>query len=464
MDARIKSSFPKQTLRRAPLRPPRLEWIMAVFMLIVQQAAFTMLPVIMSMDPEADLLIEDTGVKWNKRMEAAASSDVESPLNTIAQFVSMFFIIGVATLRPRRIAAVWVKNPFVFIYVLVIFLSALWSLHPDISIKRAISYFLTISIAVYLFTSFEIDDCIRVFVYSFAISAAGSIIFAALVPRYGIMWAGTLEGNWRGVFVHKNGLGAEMVVGLFTQLYLLAARVWRRGWGIFWAAVFYGLVVLSKSGTALILSSLYIFMFFLYLLWLQHKVIGFGAAALFVFGLIGIGMGLYVDPEIMLGLMGKDASLTGRTDIWAEVLDLIAQKPILGWGYQAMFNPADPTTIVLWERIGGWQAPNAHNSFLQLTLELGFVGLISMILFLLTALWRALRCCFTGVVPLGYFSLVFIVATLIEGLAEAGMGGAQNPGWILFNLLAFACGQRLSSRRGQRPDPFLSRKPVQCDK
>jgi exopolysaccharide production protein ExoQ len=428
-----------------------LEWIMAVFMLIVQQMAFTLLPTIMSTDPEASVLTEDPNVKWNKRYEAAASSDLESPLNTIGQFVSVFLIIITAVLRPRRIAAVWIRNPYVFIYVAVIFLSAFWSLHPDVTTKRAFSYLLTISIAVYLFASFEIEDCIRVVMYSFAISAVGSIVFAVLVPSYGIMWGAGLEGNWRGVYMHKNGLGGNMTLALFTRLYLLAARVGWRGWGIFWAAVFYGLVVLSKSGTSLIISTLYIFMLLLYVLWLQHKTIGYGAAALFALVLIVIGIELAADPETMLGLIGKDPTLTGRTDIWAAVLDLIAQKPLLGWGYQAMFDPRDPVTIAFWERIGGWQATSAHNSFLEITLELGYVGLFSMIMFLLIALWRALRCCFTGVVPLGYFSLVLFVATLIAASDEAGMGHPQNPDWILFNLLAFACGQSLSLRRGQRP-------------
>jgi O-antigen ligase len=132
---------------------------------------------------------------------------------------------------------------------------------------------------------------------------------------------------------------------------------------------------------------------------------------------------------------------------------------LLGWGYGATFVRGDPITKVLWERLG-WEAPGPHNSFLTITLEVGFVGLFLMIIILTTALWRGLRCCLTGVLPLGYFSLVLLIGILINSLTE-GSAMSQGLGWIVFNMLAFACGQSLSlvrqaklasSRRKSGPD------------
>ena len=52
------------------------------------------------------------------------------------------------------------------------------------------------------------------------------------------------------------------------------------------------------------------------------------------------------DSESALGIIGKDATLTGRVDLWQQVLKLVDEKPVLGWGYRAMWQPDDPSTEV----------------------------------------------------------------------------------------------------------------------
>jgi hypothetical protein len=68
--------------------------------------------------------------------------------------------------RLRDVAIVVVDNPFVFIFAAMLFLSALWSFHPDLTLKWALSYLM--------------------------------ILFVLMFPSLGIS-GGALEGNWRGV-------------------------------------------------------------------------------------------------------------------------------------------------------------------------------------------------------------------------------------------------------------------------
>ena len=42
-------------------------------------------------------------------------------------------------------------------------------------------------------------------------------------------------------------------------------------------------------------------------------------------------------PDLLFSLLGKDATLTGRTGIWSAVIDSIAKRPLLGYGYQAFW-------------------------------------------------------------------------------------------------------------------------------
>ncbi len=61
---------------------------------------------------------------------------------------------------------------------------------------------------------------------------------------------------------------------------------------------------------------------------------------------------------------------TGRTAIWAVVVDLIHQRPLWGWGY-ASSNILIPEAAV----DIGFTAGHAHNAFLQIILSVGYIGL-----------------------------------------------------------------------------------------
>jgi O-antigen ligase len=48
--------------------------------------------------------------------------------------------------------------------------------------------------------------------------------------------------------------------------------------------------------------------------------------------MVGAGLQLWLtaNTEVLLSLMGKDATLTGRTELWASVLDMIWKKTFAG--------------------------------------------------------------------------------------------------------------------------------------
>ena len=48
-----------------------------------------------------------------------------------------------------------------------------------------------------------------------------------MFPEIGIMSGGELEGNWRGIYPHKNVLGFAMAVAVFVQLQLIAMETKR---------------------------------------------------------------------------------------------------------------------------------------------------------------------------------------------------------------------------------------------
>ena len=84
----------------------------------------------------------------------------------------------------------------------------------------------------------------------------------------------------------------------------------------------------------------------------------------------------------VLGLLGRDATLTGRTQIWALAGDAVAARPALGHGADAFWRSGYGDRL-RWSF--GESAVHAHNAWIDLVLGLGVLG-ASVVLVLLVAL------------------------------------------------------------------------------
>ena len=420
----------------------RLGWPVAVAAIVVQQGAFVSSPVL------------------SKFVTAVGSPDAQANiLNTLAVFLNIVLIAPFCLLHFRRFVTVISGNKLASALLVLMFLSVTWSIHPDVTFRRDVNYFSTILTACYLAQQFDIDEIMRILSWGIAISVVFSFLFVAAFPIDAIHqpspWhgeGGDIAGDWKGVFSHKNNLGHVMIVGIFVELYMLTATSQPIG-RLFWHTILLGgcivLCIFSHSGTALILASIYLVGAILFLL-LQHarKYFGVGLATLAIVVATIIFI-LFVYPDLLFGFLGRDETLTGRTELWALVLRFIWDRPLLGWGYSAMWLPDDDITRAISDAVG-WDVPEAHNALLDVTLQMGIVGLVIVLSFIVVSIWRAMRCVLVGDYKLGMYSLIFFLGVNISGITESTLAQNQSIEWVVFNVLSFCCG--LTLMRGQRAD------------
>jgi O-antigen ligase len=136
--------------------------------------------------------------------------------------------------------------------------------------------------------------------------------------------------------------------------------------------------------------------------------------------------------------------------VWEVVLKLIRLKPMLGWGYGAMWLGDRNLRLI------GWSPASSHDAFLEIALYTGLLGTAVFLIVLGIALWRALRCCLIGDDRLGAFSLIFFIPTILAGTIEITLAQNQNMEWLLFNVLSFSCGLELAKLRATRSAPVNS--------
>ena len=107
-----------------------------------------------------------------------------------------------------------------------------------------------------------------------------------------------------------------------------------------------------------------------------------------------------------------------------------------------MWLPTVPVAIAV-SRAVGWSVPQAHNAILEVTLELGLVGLVIVLIFIAVSLWRSVRCLMAGQHKLGMLSLVFFLGVIMSGATESTFAQNQDIEWVVFNVLSFACGLQI---------------------
>jgi hypothetical protein len=79
-------------------------------------------------------------------------------------------------------------------------------------------------------------------------------------------------------------------------------------------------------------------------------------------------------------VLGRDSTFTGRTDIWAELVPVVKQGPILGCGFGGYWTPETRAIHIVGQ---------AHNGYLEVLMELGFVGLVLVSMFMLSCARKA---------------------------------------------------------------------------
>jgi O-antigen ligase len=399
----------------------RLERMIFIFVLLVQQNAFVSIPLIVNGESLGDV------------------RGVENIFNTIGVALSLVLIGWISLRRLRSLTYLGRANVWSVLYTCLVLLSAFWSIHPNITIRRGVGYVLTIIVAALLPLRFGVTGSMKVLSNSFAISALGSFLFVAMFPQYGIMQLQGLEGCWQGVFDTKQLLGAVMTVAIFVELYILVSSA-RKEWWRYCLLIAYGaLLLLSRSMTQFLIALAYTAGTGAYLLWKQSGWRGVSAGITLACALLVGSLIVFPDSRSVLAVIGKDPTLTGRANFWPSILGLVKERPVLGWGYRAMFQPDDAATASV-DAVAGIEVPGAHNAFLEVALDLGCAGLLVMAVMILLAIYRGARCCSNGFGLLGWFSTMFIVGTVTAGLTTETLGQNQIIEWLVFNVLLFGCG------------------------
>lgn len=344
-------------------------------------------------------------------------------------------------MRPMPVLGLMVRAWPLMLLAALPLVSASWSLDPGLSLRRGLGVVMPALFGLWMASRYSWRDLIRLLALSFAILAVGSLLMSVLMPSYGVM-SEIHPGAWSGLWFEKNRLGGVMALAALAGMAAAFTTPHRREvryWGAL-VILAVALVLMSTSRTALMACMIGV----AGPLMIYFARQGFIMAALAVFsglfGVFALTLVIVIGPGVILEALGRDPTLTGRTDIWIGLMQAVQMRPWTGFGWGAFWLVEDGP--VFWVRQAtGWEVPSAHNSWIEIALALGLPGAIWAFLVYLGGLAASVKRVFAGAEA--YWALPAMAIWGLTSQSESIFMTTNGLTWTLF-CITFS---KLAARR-----------------
>jgi exopolysaccharide production protein ExoQ len=333
--------------------------------------------------------------------------------------MSIYYLIS----RRSAFATTLKAMSFAYAYFGLIMLSTLWS--TNLAKGLLDSAQMLMSLFMCSMFAWHYRDRVDAFLHTTARGlGAAQIVSLAFTIIYPTMAIEPIEARWAGIYGVPNYFGMLAFCSLWSAraAYNLSSGRER--------LLYLGLIVVSlvnlvgSRSVAAIVASITVLWLFAIRRFLRAKRNRISAIAITLLVGVLIAIVYYSAEGIVeriLSAVGRNATLSGRVDIWSGAFSVIQSRLVTGYGYGT--NTSDSGAF--------WRVTSVHNAYLEMLLAGGalVLGAFAVIVMQLSRRLVAAGC---WVVRDLYYFVVFSSAALIINLAESYFMGARNPVFLIF--------------------------------
>jgi exopolysaccharide production protein ExoQ len=396
--------------------------------------------------------IESTSIIWCIAVLSFSLLMLVDFLGSIGAYLfsGLWILVGLFTLSATFEALffrwqVWTFATFALI-------SAIWSPIPALTIRYSLELLVTIGAAVLAAHHLSPRKIITAISCSFFLVAVCAVVFG----RWGYDYLGH-SPVFLGVFATKNELA------FFTNHMLLANlaivgdsehKLKTRFLNALFAIFSIYLLVVTRSATSWVLAILgpgVLFASFIVaratpsrrMLYFLSTFLCLIISLILSFGFLG------ESTSDLLGVLGKDTTLTGRTILWERALSLIPKNPFLGVGFGGFWQPNFVEAENIWRMfdISNPYGFHFHDTYLETTIELGIIGCCILIYLMCRTLINLVRWSRFDRSFVSSFYVATIFTLLLASFVEVEIIKEFYIGTVLFYICMY-CGYEFGGKLG----------------
>jgi exopolysaccharide production protein ExoQ len=319
----------------------------------------------------------------------------------------------------KRFLYVATKDVLLILLIGLAATSIFWSTAPDFTSNEIKALVRATLIGAYLATRYSLKEQMWLLAWVLGIGAFFSLTLPLAMPSYGGIHD---NGAWHGIFPYKNSLACLMTIASILFLFIAFDHRKHRWMALSVLGMAVALIVLSQSKTGYPIFVISLCLLPIYnFAKQQYKFRAF----LLLIGLLVGGSAVILAMNnlefIVVDTLGKDLEFNGRLPLWTLIMNKVFERPWLGYGF-AGFWPSDEALFVLnntWA--GGRQEGlrfNAHSGYIDLLLQVGFIGFFLYVLGFILVFLRVLHLLFLNPKLENFWMLQPLVAILLFNLSD----------------------------------------------
>jgi exopolysaccharide production protein ExoQ len=375
------------------------------------------------------LLFVDQPAKWILPRDGRGG--VGGPFMSIVLVSVVAFALFNVSFRFDRFFELLFAEPLMPILLGLMAASSLWSGDAFKTIDSTVAMVAVTIIGMWLYIRFPLSTIVGMATIACALAGLLNLAFVFGLRRYG--WD---ETGWMGALSNRNLLGRNSTLAFAVTL--VAVRVFRR-WRVLLIAVamMQAVLVIGAESKTSLMGSVGILGMALVLPSLRATRTVYGAvSAAFLAMVGGLVYLVYGNLSSLSEALGREANLTGRTEIWPAVIDAIKERPVWGYGWGGFWTDWTGPSGLAWKKIG-FQAAHAHNGVMEVALGLGLVGAaIFLGIYFRTAV-RGARLLRYYASPVGMFPMLITAAVVSTSVTEFGIL-VHDIFYLMFVVAVFA--------------------------
>lgn len=313
---------------------------------------------------------------------SGAFLDLNFNLMQITAFVT-YMIAAIYIIFYVNIIALVKNNSLYFMFLFFITISIFWSGDFNSSLIKLVNIIGISLLSIFVASSLKKEDFFKIICLFFIISIFLNILVSIVTPQIGIYETGI----WKGVYLHKNWLGTTMLFGSVTLLMGVKKENKLKSILIISVALF--IIIQSSSISSLLIFFLILGLVLYIQFFRENKLLLISSMFILIGISIYVGFYLLSNINLFYSLIGRDSSLSGRSDLWPLILEAINHKLLFGYGVGGFWIQHGASEHI--SKLMGWDVYGSHNGFLELLLNVGVVGLTLFILFYFQMVIRILK-------------------------------------------------------------------------